>query len=54
MTINREWHAKNRMPKNPTAKQRLEWHLSHSRNCDCRKIMPKVIAELKRKASGAD
>jgi hypothetical protein len=43
--INAEWHKANRMPKNPTFNQRVEWHLAHVRFCECRKI-PKKFASL--------
>jgi hypothetical protein len=45
--INREWHAKHKMPKNPTVDQRIAWHLDHARNCGCRKIEGGVAALLK-------
>jgi hypothetical protein len=32
--INKEWHLKNRMPKNPTQKERMEWHIEHNKNCN--------------------
>jgi len=34
--INIEWHQKNKMPKNPTIKEKIEWHKGHAKNCDCR------------------
>lgn len=36
--INAEWHRENRMPRNPTEEQRLEWHVGHAINCGCREI----------------
>jgi hypothetical protein len=42
---NRLWHARNRMPKNPTAQQRTAWHLAHASNCACRPI-PKGVVVL--------
>ena len=36
MSINREWHAAHKMPKNPTDTERLKWHLDHAKHCDCR------------------
>ena len=47
--INKEWHEKNRMPKNPTFEQRAKWHIEHQRNCSCRE-MPKTLKEQIRKA----
>lgn len=35
--INKEWHLKNKMPKNPTVQQRIEWHREHLKYCSCRK-----------------
>lgn len=31
MKINKEWHLKNRMPKNPTSEQRIAWHIEHKK-----------------------
>jgi len=45
--INRKWHLKNKMPKNPTQEQRIKWHIEHSKNCDCRKPTEKLQKEIK-------
>jgi hypothetical protein len=42
--VNKEWHAKNRMPKNATRGQRIGWHCEHAKNCGCRPI-PRDVAE---------
>jgi hypothetical protein len=47
MAINAEWHRKNKMPKNPTDEQRLNWHVDHMANCNCRTPSPKLLAEIK-------
>jgi len=47
--INTEWHKKNRMPKNPTIEQRIEWHLKHHKHCSCRPIPEKLLKELKKR-----
>jgi len=47
MAINREWHSKNKMPKNPTFEQRAKWHIEHTKNCRCRKISGKLAKEMK-------
>jgi hypothetical protein len=47
--INRDWHEKHRMPKNPTEDQRIAWHLDHARHCGCRKIDGGVAALLKKR-----
>lgn len=49
MKINKEWHEKHRMPKNPTIEQRIEWHLAHAKNCQCRPISGKLAEELKKR-----
>ena len=43
--MNKAWHERNRMPKNPTTEQRLAWHIQHERNCDCRP-MPESLKKL--------
>jgi len=43
--MNKEWHEKNKMPKNASDDQRIAWHIEHSKNCSCRPI-PNGILEL--------
>ncbi len=47
--LNKEWHLKNKMPKNATFIQRLQWHLAHQENCSCRPIPEKLLAEMETK-----
>ena len=49
MKINAEWHTKNRMPKNPTLNQKVEWHLAHAKNCTCRPLTGKILEEIKKR-----
>jgi hypothetical protein len=49
MKINREWHLNNKMPKNPTLEQRVQWHLEHEKNCQCRPIPEKLLQEIANK-----
>lgn len=42
MKINKEWHEKNRMPKNPSLQERITWHISHAKNCNCRPMSPSI------------
>jgi len=46
MKINKEWHLKNKMPKNPTFEERINWHIAHSK-----KIFPaeKCLTASKKK-----
>jgi hypothetical protein len=47
--INKEWHLANKMPKNPSLDQRVEWHLEHARNCTCRPLGGKILEEIERR-----
>jgi hypothetical protein len=49
MKINKIWHEKNRMPKNANFEQRVKWHLEHQKNCSCRPVPEKLVAEMKKK-----
>jgi len=49
MKLNKEWHLKHPMPKNPTFEQRIKWHLAHQRNCSCRPIAGKLAEEMKKR-----
>jgi len=49
MKINAQWHTKNKMPKNPTLDQRVEWHISHARNCACREMPARIKEEVIKK-----
>jgi hypothetical protein len=43
---NKAWHEQNRMPKNPTMQQRIEWHLAHAKACGCREIPQSIQQAL--------
>ena len=45
MTINKGWHLKNKMPKNPTFEEKVKWHSEHIKNCNCRPGFPKKLEE---------
>ena len=49
--MNREWHKQHKMPRTVTAKERVEWHFEHTRNCSCRPfpkgLLPKLSKEQK-------
>ncbi len=47
--INANWHLAHRMPKNPTLDQRVTWHLEHARNCHCRALGGKILAEIQKR-----
>jgi hypothetical protein len=49
MKINAKWHKENRMLKNPTIEQRIEWHIEHQKNCSCRPIPDKLLEEMKKR-----
>ena len=46
--INKEWHLRNKMPRNPTLEQRIAWDTAHLKNCKCRKGFPeKMVKKMK-------
>ncbi|MFA5259554.1 MAG: hypothetical protein WC979_08440 [Candidatus Pacearchaeota archaeon] len=47
--INKEWHEKNKMPKNPSFEAKVKWHREHFRNCKCRELED-FPAKLKQEA----
>ncbi|MFZ6035337.1 MAG: hypothetical protein ACOYUB_04310 [Patescibacteria group bacterium] len=47
--INASWHLMNKMPKNPTLDERIEWHLEHAKNCACRPLGGKILEEIKKR-----
>ncbi|VVB74338.1 Uncharacterised protein [Candidatus Tiddalikarchaeum anstoanum] len=47
--INKEWHLKNKMPKNPSIEERFKWNLSHEENCSCMPIPAKLLKEMKKR-----
>jgi hypothetical protein len=49
MKINKEWHLANKMPKNLTVEQRINWHLEHVRNCKCRSLHGKILDEIRKR-----
>lgn len=49
MALNREWHRKNTMPKDPTIDQRVNWHLRHAKHCDCREMPAAIKAEIEQR-----
>jgi hypothetical protein len=50
MAINKEWHLKNKMPKNASFEQRIKWHREHNKNCNCHPGFPeKLKEEMKKK-----
>ena len=50
--FNRAWHRDNRMPKNATLAQRVEWHINHARHCGCREMPESIKKEIaKRKGT---
>jgi hypothetical protein len=49
MKINKEWHEQNKMPLKPTLEQRMQWHLEHQKNCQCRPIPENLKKQMKEK-----
>ncbi len=49
MAINKAWHLKNKMPKNPTVEERVAWHREHQKNCSCWPFPDKLAEKMKEK-----
>ena len=47
--MNKEWHEKNKMPKNEKFEERVTWHLAHQKNCNFRPIPEKLLSEMNSK-----
>lgn len=45
--LNKEWHEKYQMPKNPSVDARVQWHLQHAQYCACRPTP--LLKEIKRR-----
>jgi len=52
MKLNKFWHERHPMPKNPTLEQRIAWHIEHSQHCACREMPPSIAAEIKKREMG--
>jgi len=48
MNLNKAWHKKHRMPKNPTLEQRIKWHQEHQKHCSCWPVPKKLQAVIKK------
>lgn len=44
--MNVEWHTRNRLCRNASLEQRVQWHLAHVEACDCRGLPAGIVAEL--------
>ncbi len=44
--INKEWHEAHPMPEKATIAQRIEWHLEHVKNCNCRPMPEKLKMQM--------
>ncbi|HTX86705.1 MAG TPA: hypothetical protein VMC41_01395 [Candidatus Nanoarchaeia archaeon] len=52
MKINKQWHKKNKMLADPSESQRIKWHIAHAKNCACRQLSAKLLAEIKKAGFG--
>ncbi|MEY4731232.1 MAG: hypothetical protein RL681_178 [Candidatus Parcubacteria bacterium] len=46
MSINKAWHEKNKMPKDPKPDERMKWHIAHLKYCECYPVSEKLRKEL--------
>jgi len=51
--MNREWHKEHKMPEGATAKERIEWHLAHTKNCACRPFPKGLMAKVSEREKSA-
>jgi len=49
--MNKDWHAKNRIPKNARLAQRIRWQEEHAAVCACRPVSASVRAAIETKDS---
>jgi len=49
--MNKEWHARNKMPPKATLEQRIKWHNEHRQRCACREVPKSLLPYLKNKKS---
>lgn len=47
--INIDWHRAHQLPAKATLDQKVEWHVGHARNCNCRKLGGKILEEIKKR-----
>lgn len=47
MSINREWHQKHKMPKNPSEEEKIKWHIEHAKHCGCRTMPAWIHQKIK-------
>ena len=47
--LNEKWHDSHKMPAHATVEQRMKWHAEHTKNCGCRPIPAKLLAQAKKK-----
>lgn len=52
--INKEWHEQHAMPKNPSLQQRIDWHLAHTKACNCRPIPQGILKALQDRVQQPD
>jgi hypothetical protein len=45
-TMNREWHKDHKMPASATPRERVEWHLEHTRHCACRPFPKGLLGKM--------
>jgi len=50
--MNKSWHDKNKMPRNPSLKERIAWHTEHAEQCGCRPIPRTVFPHIKKAGRG--
>jgi hypothetical protein len=46
--MNARWHREHPMPKHPSERVRVKWHVAHAKACACREIPDSIAALIRR------
>ena len=46
MKLNREWHLQHKLARNASLEERINWHMLHAENCQCREMPESIRREL--------
>jgi hypothetical protein len=46
MKLNREWHLQHKLARNASLEERINWHMLHAENCQCREMPVSIRREL--------
>lgn len=44
--MNADWHRKNRLSRDASLGERIDWHRRHAESCGCRPVPPSILAKM--------